>query len=101
MLSNVDYTVTVRGTNALGISGEEKHIPVRLQEIKAARTELRSMSSENFPSACASGAPLDAMISSSPATFSDVDSRIEVSVSCCDGRMNSDVLGQVGVCIKI
>lgn len=94
MLSNVDYTITVKGTNALGMSGEEKQIPLRLQDkrpIPAAR------SSEQMINACTSGTPLDVTLSCSPATFSDVEYRVEASTSCCDGNLNSDVLGQIRV----
>lgn len=99
MLSNVDYTITVKGTNALGMSGEEKQIPLRLQEKKPFTAEHRTRSSEKIIDACTSGTPLDVILSCPPATFSDIEYRVEASTSCCDGNLNTDILGQIGVSI--
>ncbi|XP_034244390.1 uncharacterized protein LOC117647012 isoform X2 [Thrips palmi] len=96
MLSNVDYTITVKGTNALGMSGEEKKIPLRLQDRKPFSGEHRARTSERIIDACTSGTPLDVVLSCSPATFSDVEYRVEALTSCCDGNLNSDILGQIG-----
>lgn len=93
MLSNVDYTVTVKGTNALGMRGEEKHIPLRLQDTSPS-AEHRTQSSEMM-NACTSDKPLDVIISSPPATFSDTELRVEVSTSCCDGTLLTEILGQI------
>ncbi|XP_026273044.2 uncharacterized protein LOC113202826 [Frankliniella occidentalis] len=94
MLSNVDYTVTVKGTNALGMSGEEKQMPIRLLDKKPLAPEHRTLDSGAI-NVCTSGNPLDVMISSSPATYSDVNFRVELYPSCCDGKMNFEILGQI------
>jgi len=101
MLSNVDYMITVKGTNALGMSGEEKQIPLRLQDKKSSLPEHRGRSSEKIIDACTSGTPLDVILSCSPATFSDVEYRVEASTSCCDGNLNSNILGQIGVSKRV
>ena len=100
MLSNVEYTVTVKGTNALGMSGEEKLIPLRLQDASPS-AEHRTQSSEMMMNACTSGTPLDVTISSPPAIFSDTELRVEVSTSCCDGTLITEILGQIGVSNEI